>query len=112
VKLGLQTISRDHPAFSGSEQLDKAGYKLPRADQTVVDLLEKGRGVYNVKSVTPVTVEQVPGDLKVMSIDPGQVKVVNVVSAPAKVWMERNPVPLLNRCSYVGGEEYRTVGGC
>ena len=108
VKLGLHTILRDHPGFSGSEQLDKAGYKLPRAEQTVVDLLEKGRGVYNVKSVTPVTIGEVPGDLKVMSIDPGQVKVVNVVSAPAKVWMERNPVPLLNRCSYVCGEEYRT----
>ena len=107
VKLGIRTLMRDHKTFCGSENLDKSGYKLPRADRNILDLLDIGRGVYNVKSLTPITPEQIPENLSVMSIDPGQVKIINVAKAPAKLWMERNPIPLLNRCSYVSGDEYR-----
>ncbi|CAM9202316.1 unnamed protein product [Pylaiella littoralis] len=107
VKLGLCTITRDHPAFNGSVQLDKAGYKLPRAERNVLELLEKGRGVYNVKSVSPVSIGLIPDDLTIMGLDPGQAKIVDVVKAPSNLWKEQNPIPLLNRCSYVSGVKYR-----
>lgn len=80
--------------------------QLPRADAPVQDLIDMGRGVYNISSVTPSL--KLPDDLQILSADPGQAKVINVTEAPQEVWSTRDPVLLLPRSSHVSGEDYRS----
>lgn len=106
VKLLLLTLNHTRTTFSGSSELNEAGYnKLPRADAPLETLLSQGRGVYNISSVTPSA--SVPDGLVVMSADPGQAKVVNVSSATSEVWAKKDPRNILPTSTCVFGDDYR-----
>ena len=106
IKLLLVTLEHTRKAFPGSSQLNEAGYnKLPRADAQLESLLDEGRGVYNIKSVLPSP--SIRDDLVVMSADPGQAKVINVSSATAETWAERDPEAILKSSTCVFGDDYR-----
>ena len=106
IKLLLLTLQYTRRTFSGSSELNEAGYnKLPRADVPLETLLHQGRGVYNISSITPSA--SVPGDLVVMSADPGQAKVINVSSATSEVWAKKDPANILPTSTCVFGDDYR-----
>ena len=106
IKMLLLTLRHTRKAFSGSSELNDAGYnKLPRADAPLESLLRVGRGVYNIKSLTEST--RLPGDLVVMSADPGQAKVINVCSATCEEWARRDPKVILRTSTCVFGDDYR-----
>lgn len=106
VKIGLNTLLSTSKPFSGSSELNMAGYnKLPRANGTIHDLINRGKGVYNIGSVTPC--DTLPGDTIFMSADPGQAKIINVTSATTETWMRKDPKLMFNFCSHVSGDEYR-----
>jgi len=106
VKIGLTTLLSTSKPFSGSSELNKAGYnKLPRANTTIQELISRGNGVYNIESLDPCY--SLPENTIFMSADPGQAKIINVTSAPTETWMERDPEKMFSFCSHVSEEEYR-----
>ncbi|CAM9531290.1 unnamed protein product, partial [Pylaiella littoralis] len=106
VKTLLTTLLSTSKPFSGSSELDNAGYnKLPRADTTIQELITIGRGVYNIESLDAC--DSLPRDTIFMSADPGQAKVINVTSASTETWEKRDPELMFSLCSHVTGEEYR-----
>ena len=106
VKLGLTTLLSTSNPFSGSSELNKAGYNsLPRANDNIQGLISGGNGVYNIKSVD--TCESLPDDTIFMSADPGQAKIINVTSSTSEVWMKRDPKRMFDFCSHISEEEYR-----
>ncbi|CBN80317.1 conserved unknown protein [Ectocarpus siliculosus] len=83
IKLLLVTLEHGRKAFSGSSELNEAGYnKLPRADAQLESLLKEGRGVYNISSLLEST--SIREDVIVMSADPGQAKVWPALATSAK----------------------------
>ena len=106
VKLGLTTLLSTSKPFSGSSELNNAGYNsLPRANDNIQGLISGGNGVYNIKSVDPY--ESLPEDTIFMSADPGQAKIINVTSSTSDVWMERDPKQMFDLSSHISEEEYR-----
>ena len=106
VKLQLTTLLSTSNPFSGSSELNKAGYiSLPRANDNIQGLISRGNGVYNITSVDPC--EFLPEDTIFMSADPGQAKIINVTSSTSDVWMERDPKQMFDLSSYISEEEYR-----
>lgn len=108
LKIVLTTLRSSRREFSGSSELNDAGYnKLPRADVDLGTLISRRRGVYNIKSVTPGSPDSIPDDTIIMSADPGQAKIINVSSAPSSVWKQNDPSVILSSSDFVSGEEYR-----
>ncbi|CAM9180752.1 unnamed protein product [Ectocarpus sp. 12 AP-2014] len=106
IKLLLVTLEHTRKAFSGSSQLNEAGYnKLPRANAQLESLLQDGRGVYNISSLLEST--SIREDIVVMLADPGQAKVINVSSASAGIWAKKDPGVILKTSTCVFGDDYR-----
>ena len=106
MKLLVVTLEHTRKAFSGSSQLNEAGYsKLPRANAQLESLLKDGRGVYNISSL--LASASIREDIVVMSADPGQAKVINVSSASAGTWAKKNPDDILKSSTCVFGDDYR-----
>ncbi|CAM9693752.1 unnamed protein product, partial [Pylaiella littoralis] len=106
IKLLLVTSEHTRKAFSGSSQLNEAGYnKLSRANAQLENLLKDGGGVYNISSLLEST--SISEDIVVMSADPGQAKVINVSSASAGIWAKKDPDIILKSSTCVFGDDYR-----
>jgi hypothetical protein len=95
LKAMLMTARDAHPGPDGFEQLPKSGYQLQaKPPIPLQSLIDKGRGVYNVKAVR--CREDEAADIEVTAIDPGQVCIIRYTTAPASAWNRGNVSNLMN----------------
>lgn len=109
IKIELLTSKDARPACPGLSKLRDAGYRVSFESVPLEDVLSRGDGVYRLEHINAPSLDAYNG-VKVTSIDPGQVHVIDGAVADGSAWRMENVVRLVRgevEEVVVTGDEYR-----